>query len=111
MVPVSSGSQGIKTWFDGAVHGDAFKLSIVSAIRNLSSTNGLDVGTSLDPSNIQIVQITKGVSAELGRTMGFHFLFRLSHVSDFCVFLQSKWIVGIISDGKEKFVKYDVCLL
>ena len=84
MVPVSSGSQGIKTWFDGAVDGDAFKLSIVSAIRNLSSTNGLDVGTSLDPSNIQIVQITKGVSAELGRTLGFHFIFRFSDVSDFC---------------------------
>ena len=66
VVPVSSGSQGIQTWFDGAVDLDAFKASIVSAIRNLSSTNGLDVGTSLDSSNIVILGMTPGLHLFIG---------------------------------------------
>ena len=60
VVPVSSGSQNIKTIFDGPVDANAFKASIVFALRNLSSTYGSDAGTSLVSTNIKILGITTG---------------------------------------------------
>ena len=61
VVPVSAGSQDIKTLFAGAVDGDAFKASIAAALHNLGSANGSDAAKSIDSSNIKILGITPGV--------------------------------------------------
>ena len=86
----------IQTWFDGlaAPQSESFKASIVSAVRNLSAENNLDIGTSLDVSNINLLQITPGVHLFLLLFVSFVLacqrLFHCSHMfgllNAFCSF-------------------------